>query len=114
MSHGAIVVFAKSIASNVTLSSGIDLSRGWKNVYLEIPTMTSATDLYLQASSDNSTFRRVFVRANTATAQATALLIKSSVTQCLVDIPAGLRYVKVELSTAMTASTATFKLICSD
>jgi hypothetical protein len=114
MSHGAIVVYTKSIASNITNTGGIDLSRAWRNVYLEIPTMTSGTDLYLQASSNNSTFRRVFQRVNTATAQAAVVSIRSSVTNCLVDIPGGNRYVAIELSTAMTASTATFKLICSD
>lgn len=114
MSHGAIVVHTVGIASNVTLSSGVDLGRSWRNVYLEIPTMTSGTDVLLKASADNSTFRRVYTRANSATAQANVFTVKSSVTQAIVDIPAGLRYIAVELSTAMTAASASFKVICSD
>jgi hypothetical protein len=114
MSHGAIVVHTVGLASNTTLTSSVDLGRAWRNVYLEIPTMTSGTDVLLKASPDNSTFRRVYDRTNSATAQANVFTVKSAVTQAIVDIPAGLRYVAIELSTAMTATSAVFRVICSD
>lgn len=114
MSHGAISVYTVGIASNTTLTSGVDLGRAWRNVYLEIPTMTSGTDVLLKASNDSSTFRSVYSRTNSAAAQANIFTVKSNVTQAIVDIPAGLRYLAVELSTAMTATSAIFRIICSD
>lgn len=67
MSYGPTSKFSKSIASGVTLTGGFDLARSWKYVYLEVPTMASGTDFYIQGSSDNSTFRRVqFVGDSTA------------------------------------------------
>lgn len=70
--------FSVDVASGITLSSSLDLGRSYKDVYLEIPTMASGSDFYIQCSHDNSTFRRVqmigeqFMRtANTMTTNTT-------------------------------------------
>ena len=64
MSYGPVVIFANSMASAGTLTSGSDLGKSWNKVYLEVPTMNSAAEIYIQASTNNSTFRRVQVVAD--------------------------------------------------
>jgi hypothetical protein len=115
MSYGPYSVFTRNLASNTTLTSALDLGRAWKNVYLEIPTMTSGTDVYIQAAATlDGTMRRVYQRTNSATAQSNVWIVKSNITQVLVDLPAGLRYVAVEISTAMTQTSVNFNVHCSD
>lgn len=107
--------FSVTLSSGVTLSDQIDLGRGWDNVSLEVPTMTSGTDIYIQAASEDSgTFRRCHHGLTNSLDNPGAINIDSSVTQCFVPLDAvRLRYLKVELSTAMTATAATFKVVCS-
>lgn len=59
MGFGARSVFYTSMASGGTLSSGYDLGRTWRNVYLEVPSMVSGTDLYIQAAASAGTYNRV-------------------------------------------------------
>jgi len=113
MSHGLVSVFTKDVASGVTLTSSFDLGRGFRRVYLEVPTMASGS-LYVQASSDDSTFRRVMIdNGNTSTVQQT-FVVDSSVTARMVPIPAGFRYYKIENTSGATDTTTTFNIICSD
>lgn len=114
MGYGPRAVYTVNLASNTTLTSALDISRAWRNVYLEIPTMTSGCDIYLQAAdSATGTFRRVYSKVNSATV-ANPWYILSSITQCLVDVPAGLRHLKVEITTAMTATSVNFKVHCGN
>jgi hypothetical protein len=115
MGYGARSVFTVNCASNTTLTSALDLGRAWRNVYLEVPTMTSGTNVYLKAAdASDGTFRRVYLSANSATVQSNLWQVASSITQCLVEAPAGLRHLKVELTTAMTATSVNFKVHCSN
>ncbi len=115
MAHGAISVFTVSMATDATLTSAVDLGRAWKSVYLEIPSATSGTDVYPQvAVGSSSTFRRVYLPVNSGTAQANVLVVKSSVTNCMVQLPSGFQHVKLEQSTATTGTPSTYKIICSD
>lgn len=59
MSYGPNSVFYKTMASGGTSTSGYDLTRSWTKVYLEVPSLTSNTEFYIQGSSDGTTFRRV-------------------------------------------------------
>ena len=114
MSHGPISVFTKTMSSFSTSTSGYDLGRAWKSCYLEVPSMTSNTELYIQGSGDNSTFRRTYHPAvNSSTAEANVFAVASSVTNSIIPIPNGFRYVKVEAS-AVVSFSAEFKIICSD
>ena len=114
MSYGPRSVFTVNLASNATSTSALDLGRAWQNVYLEIPTMTSGCDVYLKASdSATGTFRRVYSKVNSATV-ANPWYILSSITQCLVDTPPGFQHLKVEITTAMTATSVNFKVHCSN
>lgn len=114
MSYGPRAVYEVNCASNVTLTSALDLGRAWQNVYLEVPTMTSGCDIYLKAAAtSDGTFRRVYTKVNSATV-ANPWYVLSSITQCLVDVPAGFQHIKVELTTAMTATSVNFKVHCSN
>jgi hypothetical protein len=118
MSYGPFASFKVTMATFTTLTSEVDLGRGWKTVYLSIPTMTSQTQLYIQGADANSATAGVYNRvlfplANSASPTANTFLIPSNVTSTLVPIPNGLRYLKVE-ATAICSFGVTFKVICSD
>lgn len=109
-------VYTVSMASGATVSTGMfTLCRSFHRVYLEVPTMTSGCDIYLQGSSNGTTFRRIkHPPVNTSAAQVHDWYLASSITQRMVEIPAGFKYIRPELSTAMTATAVDFKLICSE
>lgn len=112
MGYGAGVVYTVSMASGSTLSSAITFTRAWDSMLLEIPTMTSGTDVYLKGSTDGTTYRRIYHEPTIANAAPGAVYVTSAVTNCIVELTQGYYpYLKVELSTAMTATPATFKVI---
>ena len=101
-----------SMASGATLSTAIVLPGGFERFVVEIHSMTSGTDVYFQTSSDGTTYRRLYHDPLPANAAPTAIYLNSSITNCHIDvIHAARKYFKVELSTAMTATTACFNLI---
>lgn len=97
-----------NIASNVTLSSAYTLPPGLDFFGIQIPTMTSGTDVYLQGSLDGTTFYRMRWGAKgtgTGTSTPAQQFVNSSITQALVPFdPPSVLQVKIELSTAMTAT----------
>lgn len=105
----AILNFSVSIASGATLSSAVDLGTdSYGALSLCIPTMTSGTDIYLRGSHDGATFRRTYSEAGSA------LTYASTVTQANVGVSGfNYRYLKIELSTAMTAASAGFDIVIS-
>lgn len=108
-------VFPHVLASGVTLSSSYDFGGSFRNVYLEIPTMASGSDFYVQGSSDGAAFKRVMHPVvNTSSIQIQTFVIGSAATGKMVPVPAGFRYMKVELSTALTDTTSTFNFICGE
>jgi len=115
MSSTYPLVYSVNMASGATFSSAIALERSFSYLYLEIPTMASGS-LYIQASSDNSTFRRVKAdQVTTATALAHLdYLINSTVTNTFIRIPQGFRYYRIESSSGATDVTTTFKFIGAD
>lgn len=118
MSHGPVSVYSfPTFVCGATLhTSCIDLNKAWNKLTLVIPSMTSGTDIYLQASpTSDGTFMRVYHPPSGATSVAGAWFLGSAVTNCIVPINnTHLQFLKVEFSTAMTASSAMFKIIASD
>ena len=103
-----------TIASGATLSSMITIPIPRNQIQLEIPTMASGTDVYIQASNDGSTFRRVYHGPTISVSNPAALFVNSAVTNCHVDLGVlSNEYIKIELSTAMTATSAQFKILIS-
>src|SRR3982750_1469972 len=113
MGHGAHIKFQVVIASAATLSSEVNLGRGWLKVYLD-PT-GAASEVRLQAAiAAGGTYRQVYhPSVNSSTAAANVFKIPSSVSGGLIELPAGLQYVKVE-TTASVANGATLQIIASD
>lgn len=114
MSYGPLSKFEKTMASGGTSTGAIDLARSWKMVYLEIPSMTSNTQIYINASSDDETYRYTYhPMSNAAAPTGNRFLINSAVTNAMVPIPNGFRYIKVE-TTATVDGSCLFKVVCSD
>lgn len=112
MSYGPSAVYTVSMASGLTLSSAITFARAWDSIHFEIPTMTSGTDIYFQVSTDGSNFRRLFHTPTIGNPTPAALYVTSAVTNCGLDLDhRWYPYMKIELSTAMTATPCTFKVI---
>lgn len=116
MSHGLYSVFPITMTSGNTLTSNVDLSRAWATVHLYIPTMTSATDIYLKAAySAAANYVRIHeMAANTASVQSNSFTIGSAVSQKMIEVPHGFQFMKVEFSTATTATSQQFVFVCSD
>lgn len=114
MSYGPQAVYSVQIASFGTSTSAITMGRSWKFVYLEVPTMTSASALFIQGSSDGIAYRRIYHPViNTSSVQSNTFVIGSGVSQRMVPIPNGMPFMKVE-SEVVLSFTAAFKVICSD
>jgi hypothetical protein len=119
MGYGrAGTVAAVAIDSGTTLSSEIDLGGAFDLLSLRIPTMTSGTDVYIQgAGTSGGNFDRIYTAAGDSTGDSTpeAWFVASTTCQAIVPFAKPpTRYIKIELSTAMTASSAIFEVICSD
>lgn len=116
MAHGPVQKFAvATMASGATLSTEVDLSKSFSRVYLEIPSMASGTDVFLQgANASGGTFRRIYMAPSNSDDTPSAWSVDSTITNCFVEIPGALRFVKVELGTAMTATTANFNFVGVD
>jgi hypothetical protein len=99
------IVFNASMADGATLSSGFDLGGLYDELYLKIPTMASAADIYLHGSVDNSTYYRISQPpvANTSSVQLNDFRVVSTTSQRFVPIPTGFQYYKIELSTLASA-----------
>lgn len=115
MGYKPVSNFSTTLSSGVTLSDEIDLGRGWDLVSVEIPTMTSGTDVYFQAAATSGgTYRRLHHRLTASDDSPVAMNVNSSITQAIVPLEfVQSRYLKIELSTAMTATSAQFNVICS-
>jgi hypothetical protein len=117
VAYGVVEQYTMSVATGATISSHSDLSsRSWDKIYLSIPTMASGTDFFIQGSAHvTQAFRRIaHPIGNNAINLVDEFRIPSGAANNLVPIPNGIRYVKIELSTAMTSTNSEFSLICSD
>lgn len=107
-------VYTCTMTSGATLTNQIDLGGSFTNVFLEIPAMTNAVHFIKAANSTGGTFRRVYnAPINSATIAANAFAIVSTATNCMVPIPEGLQYLKVETEIAI-ADGATYRVIVGD
>lgn len=112
MSYGPSAVYTISMASGLTLTSAISFCRAWGQLHIDIPTMNSGTDIYFQGSVDGTNFRRIYHLPTIANAAPGPFYLNSSVTNCQVDLDHRIYpYLKIELSTAMTATPVTFRVL---
>jgi hypothetical protein len=107
-------VYTCTMTSGATLTNQIDLGGAYTNAFLEIPAITNSVHFIKAANSDSGTFRRVYnPPLNSATVGANAFAIVSTATNCIVPIPQGLRYLKIESEIAI-ADGATYRVIVGD
>jgi hypothetical protein len=115
MSYGPAKAFTVTVAASALVTTVADLTKAWANITLEVPSMTSGTELFIQGSSDNTTFRRIFHPIGSSVANPTAQQIASSVTNCFVPlVNAAVQYLRVELPSGPTSAAHTFKFVCFD
>jgi hypothetical protein len=111
-------IFTASMASGATLlTTAVDIGEICRIVRLHIPTMTSNTDIYIQGSHDGTTYRRIYAQIwSTSALLHSPLKIASGISQAMVELQGaqGYRYLKIEFSTAITATAPTFRVICAD
>lgn len=107
---GALSVFTKSMASAATFSGEIDLGVTYANYAIEIPSMASGSEVFINgAETTGGTYRRIYFKATSATP--VAIQIPSSVSNCIVNLNAALpRYVKVEVQSATADTAYTFRI----
>jgi hypothetical protein len=105
-------VYAVQPASGATVSTAVQLGHSFRGYALEIPTMASGTDIYLQGSTDEgTTYRRIYFA--TEDSSPVVAQFPSSVTNGIYPIVGLLPdRVRVEFSTAITATSPTIKFIC--
>jgi hypothetical protein len=114
MSGGATVKFDGVLASGASTVTNIDLSyRGWRKVYLEVPSLSTNAEVAIFGSSDGSTFRAIHNQVQTASVQQQALAVQSSSNNAIVEIPFNMQYLQLRCS-ATVDDGATFTVICSD
>lgn len=115
MSYGPQVVYQATIASGATLSTYVDIARSYKTLYLEIPTLSTASNIFIQgAATADGTYRRIFNPSiNSSTVGINVFQVLTAASNGYVPIPNGIRFLKVETSTSV-GNGATFNIICSD
>lgn len=112
MGAGPFTYFTASMASGSSVSSNIDLGLSWHQVWVEIPTMASGSDIYFQASSDNSTYRRMYHNPTIGNSSPGALYVTSGITNCLLNLgEMHARYMRIQLSSATTDTPYTFRFV---
>lgn len=114
MSYGPYRVYTASMASGGTLTGEVNVGRVFENIYLMIPTMTSNTQLYIQASDvTGGTYRRIWQPViNSSTVGTNLFAVPSAVTNGMIPLPNGFQYMKVE-STATVDGGVTFQIFCA-
>ena len=110
---GAVKAFPVSMATLATLTSAIDVGGSYKRMLIEIPTMVSGTDIYIQGSNKiDGTFRRIYQsESSSGTRTNVPLAFGSAITNCLVGFVPVCQFIKLEFTTAATANAHSFKVV---
>jgi len=110
-------VFTLTVASGASTSDGVDLTKSWSRISLQVPTMTTAASLNIQNSMDKGTsFYQVYTpQVNTSTVGVYPLSIGSGIGTnggtVIIDGP--LSYPRVVCSGVVSGGVI-FKLLCID
>lgn len=117
MSYGSIKTIYGRIASGASTCTSIDLGqKGWARVMLEVGTMSTAVNMDIYGSADNSIFRQLFERTNTATAGQWQSMIVSQTLGAnggICPITAPVQYLQIR-GTAVVSGGVSLTVICSD
>ena len=107
-------VLTVTLASSATLTSFIDIGRSWRHVAMELPTMNTATAVYIHGSpTSGGTFTRFGeVLATAAANQFQDFAIATGTSGRILPIEPMCQFLKFETKTAVTHA-LTFS-ICRD
>ena len=113
MAWQPVRVFNATMAAAATLTAEVDLKLHYSSVNLLLPTFASASDWFVQATeTTGGTYRRIAsVVVGTSSVQVNDYKILSSVSNRMIEMPVGYRYIKIEASTA-NSSQIGLKIIC--
>lgn len=115
MSFGPVLYFSGSISSGASTLTSLDLSKSWSRVYLQLPTFSTAAELSVYGSYDNSTFVPIFERINTAPVQYQALVVTTGVASSggIAQFVAPMQYLQLRASAVVSGGVAV-QAICVD
>ena len=112
---GTVKPFLINMASGVTISSYIDIGGSYKNIALKIPSMISTSDVKILTSDSKDGYYAYLYHkpsVNSSTVSWSMVQIPSAVTNALAPLEISQQYVKIELTTAPTATSSNFYLVC--
>jgi hypothetical protein len=107
--------FPVTFASGATSSGGVDLTKAYQKVMLEMPSATTF-NLYVRGSGDGTKYKRLYHNPADNDAVVTAVEITSATAGAngaIVGVPQWTRYMQLEAGTAV-ANGATYYFICID
>ncbi len=114
MSYGPIKVFSGSIASGAS-STQIALDKSYTQVFIELPTMSTAAVFDVYGSSNGTVYLPVFERVNTAPVQYQTLTVSAGVGTNGGIAPLNTIYPNLQFrASAVVSGGVAIKLICID
>jgi hypothetical protein len=117
MAQGDFKRVAATMATATTLTSHIDLGKTYQHVYLDVPTMATATAIYIHASEALGGSYRKLTHApiNSATAAVNDYeILTAAASNRMIPIPNGHRFLKIEIKTAVSNNATAFNVVCGD
>lgn len=117
MSHGPISVFTDTIASGASTSAGLNLTRAWKTVWLQVGTMSTGVNLNVHARVNTTAdYYPIYHPAiNSSTVTTNSFVVSAGVGTAggMVPMPNGFQHMRF-VGTGVVSGGVTFKVICSD
>ncbi len=108
---GACIAFTKTMSTGATVAT-FNVGGSFNRYFLMIPSMASNGDVRLNVSPDDSTYKALYHAPTVATATPTLFNIASSISNCVIEVPALSQYFQVAITTATTATAYQFTVIC--
>lgn len=111
-----VISFKATVASGATLSSEVDIGKGYDQVYLDMASGTTFSVFIQGARTSGGTFKRIYHAPSDNDSVTTAVEIASSTAGtngAIVALPHHTRFMKLEFATAV-ANGGTYYFICRD
>lgn len=103
--------FTKTMTTGVIVAT-FNVQGSYGSYVLHVPSMASGGDLSIQVSpSESGTFRTLYLPQNLASAPV-AVAIASSISNCAIPVYGLGQHFTINLSTATTAATYEFSVVC--
>lgn len=107
-----VKVFAGTMASGTFLAS-FDVGGGYRQYMIKLPSMASGGDVRFNVSHDEGvSYRRLYHSPTVASATPAVVNIPSSISNAIVAVPALGQYFQVVNTSAATATSYEFHIIC--